>query len=76
MPPQIEIGEVSIDDYFQVKKEDSGLPITGLQVFEFFNLLFLSSERPLNNYIYSSIITQCWAAPDRLTWRWWSRKRK
>ena len=42
MPPQIENGDVSIDEYFQVKKEDSGLPITGLQVFEYFQPFYFS----------------------------------
>ena len=45
MPPQIENGEVSIDEYFQVKKEDSGLPITGLQVFEKFSTFLIFLQR-------------------------------
>ena len=47
MPSQIENGDVGVEEYFQVKKEDSGLPITGLQVFEF--ILTLIFPRVLLN---------------------------
>ena len=76
MPSQIENGDVGVEEYFQVKKEDSGLPITGLQVFEFILTLIFPRVLAKYNFVHSLTITQCWAAPVLPTWRWWNRRRK